>query len=127
MMGWPRVSRQVSPEVLQQECPLRERRRHPAGSVQLRAEEHGEAPSSRNADSCWFLTSLLVLKVFSRTSLGGLETLLTEQERLASAAPPEPEEHPEHAEVLDVRLREKHIQEHGRSGIIPKSFYEFLL
>lgn len=44
-------------------------------------------------------------------SLGELETLITEQEKLASAANPEQEESPESREVLDVRLREKHI--HG--------------
>lgn len=44
-------------------------------------------------------------------SLGELETFITEQEKLASAANPEQEESPESGEVLDVRLREKHI--HG--------------
>lgn len=48
-------------------------------------------------------------------SLGELEAWITGQEKLASAADPEREESPEHAEVLDVRLREKHVQERGRS------------
>lgn len=64
--------------------------------------------------------------MFNRTSLGELETLITEQEKLASAANPEQEERPEHAEVLDVRLREKHIQEHGRSDSDWNKYQEFL-
>lgn len=48
-------------------------------------------------------------------SLGELETLISEQEKLASAADPEQDERPEHAEVLDVRLRETHNQEQGRN------------
>lgn len=47
-------------------------------------------------------------------SLGELEALITQQEKLASAANPE-QESPDRAEVLDVRRREKPIQEHGRS------------
>lgn len=118
MTGWPRLTRQVPPQVLQQERPLRERRRRQAGPVQLRAEEHGGAPASANADFRGFFififnVSLLVSQVFSRMSLGELETLISEQEQLASAADPERDERPEHAEVLDVRLRETHNQEQG--------------
>eukprot|EP00066_Takifugu_rubripes_P027134 XP_011616400.1 PREDICTED: LOW QUALITY PROTEIN: sorting nexin-19 [Takifugu rubripes] len=58
--------------------------------------------------------------VFSRMSLGELETWITEQEKLASAADPEREESPEHAEVLDVRLREKHVQERDFPSKQPK-------
>lgn len=47
------------------------------------------------------------LKVFSRLSLEELEAFITEQEKLASGADPE-EGSPEHGQVLDVRLREKH-------------------
>lgn len=59
-------------------------------------------------------------------SLGELETLITEQEKLASAADPEQEERPEQEEVLDVRLREKHNQEHGGSDSDWKKYQVFL-
>lgn len=64
---------------------------------------------------------VLVLKVFNGMSLGELEAFVAEQENLASAANPEQEESPERGEVLDVRLGEKHVQEHGRSHAHPST------
>lgn len=61
----------------------------------------------------------LVLKVFSRMSLGELETFITEQEEVASRADPEQEESPEQGEVLEVRLGEKGCPEPGTDGSRP--------
>lgn len=52
-------------------------------------------------------------------SLGELETFITEQEKLASGADPEPEKSPEHREVLDVRLGEKRCPEAGTNRSHP--------
>lgn len=78
------------------------------------------------ADRCWltgvcllaFEGLCLVVKVFSRMSLGELEAFISEQEKLASGADPEQRESPGHTELLDVRLGEKHCPEPGTGSFL---------